>query len=555
MSSLAQLRLRRTAGLLACCAAFHTARCEAQLFDFGASGNDQAAMSELVGYHPTECEESISEIQVSLLAAEANAAPQAAGWGDVTEGVEEQSFVESYSQFMNGLLSPLIPGEAVWRESSDFGETRGQVRPGLPLGLSTRNRKVLGQAGPLSFDVNSVSAVALYSEAGGPAAERLDSSGGFLAGVLFDTQLSLHLTDHAYIYLRATPYYLITENRFGLSVGDGGLSTAGVLSYTTYLRDWQIKLEDRAGVYSGIHDLLDDLEVDEIAVAGRYRLGRADFGPGTGSSFDEEDLHFINRARLSATNWLDRDWKFRLLAERSDTWKTANFEKLGNVNHLGAAVFYDHADLWCLPWASYDWYDVNDSQLIVNKATIGLTMPFTPRFQAYVKGEGIRSEREDGSTSERPGWDVGLIHRINPSLSHSLFAGDTFFIDETGEAYLARYWRYSLRYRPPQGRFSAAVFVGQLDNESSDYLSTTMGATVQQRFSSHTSLSLYGAVTEGEFGDTSSRQSRLARLTLAHKLTRSLTGRLVFQLPERDSSLDLADFDEQLIMLILQWNL
>lgn len=554
MTSSRQLRLRRTAGLLACCAAFHTARCEAQLYEFDTAGNDEAAMSELVGYHPTECEESISEIQVSLLAAEANAVPQGAGWG--TSGTEEDGtedvLASSYSQTLNGLLTPMIPGEAVWREQTDAGSLKGQVRPGLPIGLSRRNQKVLWQAGPLAFDVNSVSAVALYSELNGPGASRFPDA-GFLGGLLFNMELMVHVSDSTYLHLRATPYYLFTENRLGLSLGDGGLSTAGILSYTTYLRDWEIKLEDRAGVYTALHDLLDEMEVDEIAVSGRHRLGRLDLT--SASPFNDEDLYFLNSASVKASNWLDRDWKIRLTGERRDSWKTTNFEKRGNINRLGAAVFYDSPDLWFMPWASYDWYDINDSQLVVQQAILGVTLPFTPRFQVYAKAEGTWSENDQGQTRERPGWEAGMIHRVTSALSHSLFAGSTFYIDEVGDPFMGSYWRYSLRYAPRGGRFSASAFTGQLDNELTDYQSTTIGGRLEQRFSNRTSLSLYGAVTEGEFDGTSSRQSRLARLTLAHKLTRSLTSRLVFQILERDSSLDLADFDEQLAMLILQWNL
>jgi hypothetical protein len=517
-------------------------------------------MSEVVGYHPTESEESISEMQVSLLAADANEASPSSAWGEIVDDSQSPPFIESYSQFMNGLLSPLIPSEAVWRDSSDFGETRGQVRVGLPFGLSTRNRKVLWQAGPLAFDINSVSTVALYTQAGGPVAERL-ADDGFLAGLLFNTEMMLHLSEKAYLYIRATPYYLITENRFGLSLGGigGGLSNAGVLSWTTYLSDWQIKLEDRAGVFSGasdVNDLLDEIEVDEIAVAGRYRLGRQDTEPGSGSAFDEEGVYLVNRARLSATNWLDRDWQFRLLAERSDSWKTTDFEKRGNVNHLGAAVFYEHPDLWYLPWAAYDWYDINDSQVIVNKATLGATLPFTQRFKAYVKGEGIWSERDDGTTRERPGWDVGLVHKIISSFSQSLFAGDTFIIDEINDAYFARYWRYTLRYKPQRGRFSAAAFVGQLERESNEWLGTTLGGKIEQRLSLRTSLSLYGALSETESGTAdSSLNSWVGRLSLHHRLSTSWSSRLTWQVLERDSSNDRSDYDEQLLMLILQWNL
>jgi len=135
--------------------------------------------------------------------------------------------------------------------------------------------------------------------------------------------------------------------------------------------------------------------------------------------------------------------------------------------------------------------------------------------------------------------EAGVIHRVTSALSHSLFAGSTFYIDEVGDPFMGSYWRYSLRYAPRGGRFSASAFTGQLlDNELTrrpvhHHWRPTWSSALPNR----TSLSLYGAVTE-EFDGTSSRQSRLARLTLAHKLhPGSLTSRLVFQILERDSSL------------------
>lgn len=551
MASRLQFCSRLLAGLVAC-SGFQSVSCAAQLFESESNESAQSSMSKIVGYLPTEVEESISEVQMSLLAVEANTVPQSAAWGEGVQDEDAADLGASYSQSMNGLFGAMIPGDAVWRQSSDLGETRGQLRPGLPISLSRRNRKVLWQAGPLAFDVNSVSAVALYSELSGPASSRYPDD-GFLGGLLFNMELMVHVTDSTYLHLRATPYYLFTENKFGLSLGDGGLSTAGVLSYATYLRSWEIKLEDRAGVYSGLHDLLDDLEVDEIAVAGRRRLGRLDLS--SANPFSEDELYFINAASVKATNWLDRDWKIRLLGERRDSWKTTDFEKRGNINRLGGAVFYDEADLWFMPWASYDWYDINDSQLTVQQVMLGVTLPFTPRFQVYAKAEGTRSESDTGKIRDRPGWEVGMVHRITTAFSQSLFAGNTFYIDEIGDPFLGSYWRYSLRYAPRGGRFTASAFVGQLDNELSDYQSSTLGARLQQRFTPRTSLSLYGAVSEGELGEDSSRRTQLARITLSHKLSKSLASRLTWQMLELDSSSLNGDLDEQLIMLILQWNL
>jgi len=45
---------------------------------------------------------------------------------------------------------------------------------------------------------------------------------------------------------------------------------------------------------------------------------------------------------------------------------------------------------------STNWYDINDSQLVVQQAILGVTLPFTPRFQVYAKAEGTWSENDQG---------------------------------------------------------------------------------------------------------------------------------------------------------------
>ena len=547
MASTRQTRANSLACVMACCIAFCSSAGRAQIFDLQPSCFNGEALSELVGYEPTECDD--SEKQVSLLAAEANIVSPSAAWGQVEGDMESLSFAQSYSRGLNSLLTPMVPNEAFWREPTDYGNIGLRAHLGLPLGLSRQNQKVLWQAGPLAFDVNSVGVVALHSELKGPAAQLLPDD-GFLGALLFNTELMLHVSDSTYIYIRVTPYYIFTENRLGLWLGDGGLSTYGNLSYAAYVRDWEIKLDDRVGLYSVSHDLLelDGLEVDEIAVSGRHRIVPVEVS-STASPFSEDSLYITNRASLKASNWLDQDWKISLGGDRWDSWRFSNLEKRSEINRLGAAVFYESPDLWFLPWASYDWFNLNDSQMVLQQASLGATLPFTARFHAYAKVQGIWLETEQNDDQERPGWQVGLIHRPSSSLSHSVFVANTFFIDEVGDSFVGNYWRYSLRYAPVSGNFSAAAYVAQADNELSDAQLATLGFRLSQRLSFRSSLSVDGAVVDHEDRAGNTTKTFLTRVSFLQKLTPTVSGRLTYQMLEHESS-----FEERLFMLNLQWS-
>jgi hypothetical protein len=526
-----------------CCIMLWAQASSADLFGVTDS---QAISSHVAGYHPTEAPQSVSETHDSVLASDVN-------FSDPWENSPLEKgagLAGSYDRTMSSVLAPMIPGEAVWRQPAGDGMMRGQLNLGLPVGVSERNRRVSWQAGPLAADVNSIGMLAYYSTVSGQSSSQLPDN-GFVGALMINAELMLHITESAYLHVNVTPYYLLTENKVGIYLGSGNTSGAN-LGYTTYLKGWEIKLDDTLRFFSPLNDLLDEVEVNEIADAGRYRIGRKD--NLSGDPFSEEDLYLLNTARLGATNWLSRDWQLKLKAERLDVWRGSDFEKFAKINRLGAAVFYDRADLWFMPWAAYDWYDVNDSQLIVQQGTLGVTLPFTPRFHAYAKGNMTSTEVETGDDKERPGWEAGLSHKVTSALSQSLFLGNTFFFDELGDPFLGTYWRYSARYGPVGSRYSVSAYLGGQGNDLNDYEASTAAGSLETRFSLRTRASLTGMLVEGDQRATSFT-TQLLRLSIAHQLSKSCASTLSWQIFDRQKAPGNSDPNERLIMLSLQWQL
>lgn len=520
------------------------ALCQAQF-----SMSEAAEVSVTEGWHETLCTESVSIQQMSLANSMAAgfATPSADAYTLAGAGGLDTGYVRS----SNALLSFMVPGEAVWTESVAGGSLREEVRLGLPVGISRMKQHVTWAAGPFGVDLSSIGLIALYSDISGPVSERLPDD-GFLSGIYFNTSLLLQLTDSAHLYVRATFYYLFTENRFGFFFGNGDVSTAK-LSYATSLGSWEVKFEDRLSVYSPLREALEEIEVDEIAIAGRYRLGMPDLA--SANPFSDQEIYFINSAGVTASNWLNRDWKVRLHAEQWDAWRSNSLEHVANVKRIGGAVFYENEQWWLMPWATYDWYDFNDGELVAQYAAIGATLPFTRTFQAYVKGTWTRVvEESDGHIFERPGWEAGFVHRVTPAWSQSVFGGSSFYINEIGDPFLGTYWRYTISYAPPGSRFSSAAYVGQVTNELSSLKFTGLGARFETQISPRTRVTVAGFHSDSDIY-AGSTQMDLLRVALNHRFAPSLSSTLSWQMAQRQSTNIRSDYEEQLIMLSLQWNL
>lgn len=514
----------------------------AQFFD-----DQSSVISVQQGWVPSVYNESIAMQQASLVAGAENLT--LADSLGAASGLDNVSY--GYAGAGDGLLTPMIPGEAISpRDTLARGIGQTDVRLGLPLGFSSAKRRVTWQTGPLGLDLESLGLIALTSSLSGPLSDHLPDD-GLIGALVLNSTLLLQLTERGYLYIHSSLYYLFTKNKLGFYFGNGDVTSAR-FSYAMSLGGWEIRLEDRFSLFNPLRNALDEAQVDEIAVAGRYRLGRPDLVRN--HPFGEEDLYFLNLARLTASRWIADDWKLKLYADHWDAWRTNSFERVAQVNRLGGALFYDSPDLWFMPWAMYDWYDINHSQWTVQHAVMGATLPFSRRFQAYLKATWTNVEAATGRDVQRPGWEAGFIHRITESCSQSLFFGNDFFMSDVGEPFLGTYWRYTLRYARPGARSSASVFVQESSNDLSSWDSRWVGAKLETRLTPCTRASIAGAVTDSSLG-AAQTTTKIVRLSLAQQLSRALTSTLTWQITDQNSNLNRNDFTEQLVMLSLQWNL
>ncbi|MBL9114512.1 MAG: hypothetical protein JNJ83_05855 [Verrucomicrobiaceae bacterium] len=520
----------------------------AQYFDV----EEQQRESDVKGYLDSQ-KESFAEDGVTELSSMATlVSERPTEIGDPWPG-EDSLFERQYNYTMNSILTPFIPGEAVWSEPLGSGVSRESVRLGMPFRASNRRTRILGKAGPFGLDLYSLSALAAYSDLSGQRAERLPDD-GFLAGIKAQAGLLLQMTDEAYLRVHATFYYLPTEGRGGFFFGNGGPSVAS-FRYQTQIKEWSLSFEDRLMVVHPIGELLDEIEVDELSVVGRRRFGRteqSDFRP-----FSQDEVHFINMLRGTASKWIGSNLKLQLNADHWDMWRSMDFDHIREVDRLGAALYYDSPDLWFLPWASYDYYRLDRGATTAHVAMAGATLPFSRTLLAHVKGGWVNREFDSGRTTERPLWDFGIVHNITSAWSHSLYMGQDFIITDFAEDLIASYWRYSMRYGPRPGRWSVIGYVQQHQREADDrgeWDNTTFGGRFMAHFGRRTRFGLAGAFTTRDT-DAVSTDITVIRASLGHDLTQSLTAELVFQYSDYDSSHNLQDLAERLLMLSLTWRL
>lgn len=518
----------------------------AQYSDIEDREQSTSQRSDVVGWHPTEATSEDDPDGVGIMTATVKPVYDSAdadGWGSGQDQTLAGRLADSF-------LTPMIPGEALLVQHTSTGTFRASSRLGLPFSVSRRKAKVDYLLGPLAVDFLSIGTIALHSSLSGPGADRFNDD-GFLGATTLNTAVHLQLTDTATLRINTALYYLYTENKFGFFFGNGA-PTSAELRYQTRLGAWDFDFYDRVRVFFPLSDALDDVQIDEIAVAGRYRFGRVDFVDP--NPFGDEQIYFFNTIGATASTRLSDDLKLKLRAEHWDIWQTDSFVHRTEADRLGAGLFYDSHDLWLMPWATYDWYDINAGSRTVNHATVGASLPFTRTLNAYVRGAWISSESEDGRSLERPGWEVGAVHHINRSLTQSAFTGYNFVQTEIGEPFIGSYWRYSIRWAPVGTRTSFTAYAQEHTSDLAEWTASTLGARVETRLTEKTRLTLAASRVNAERGDTS-YFSNIMRATLTHRLSRRLTGSLTWQTASFDFPDMLFDIDEQLFMLSLKLQL
>ena len=451
----------------------------------------------------------------------------------------------AFSRGVSSLLTPLTPGSALWSEPQDDSSETENIKARLPFLNAYRQAGFVQRAGPLALDLYAITFTALYSDLT-RSSPHTTSDGGFLAALSLQGALSLELGESIYLKAGFTLYYLPTINRVGFYFGNGGADTAATFQYQTDLGRWHLTVDDQFRVFQPVGDLLRDYEIDEIAVAGRYRFGR----PETLQSrpFLAEDIYYSNVASVSAATQLNENWRFRAQAGHGDVWTASNLGQFHDQLFANAGLFYDSPDSWFMPWLTYSYYDIGSENLQAHQVLAGATLPLTPTFRAYMRGGWTVLEGSGSSSHQRFLWELGVVHNINDCVSHSLFGGYSYVITDFGNPFAGTYGRYTLAYSPSGSawKLSASIQEDQNDLDGSEGLGYQGRAT--WALTERTSLEFLAV--DARYRQAGSRyERRILKASLIHTFSPTISGLMSYQFSDYHVSAHQSDFSEHLIYL------
>jgi hypothetical protein len=384
----------------------------------------------------------------------------------------------------------------------------------------------------------------------GPAAE----DDGWLSIISLDFRGVGRLTQNLYLTMAGSLYVLPTEGKVGFFFGDGR-TTFARLAYEGYIGDWEYVLFDELRVLHRLSDILDEVENNEIAEAGRYRFGRFDDGRSS-DYFDSDAFYYINRVGASFNGPLGRDLEASVSFEHFDYWKTLDFDHLRNWDRLRTHVEYSGMEWWVTPYAEYTLTAIDDWDTLHHNFWLGARARLSENLRVNGK-VGYLLTNSDNRDIDQPIAEVGVYHELSEDTSHSLYAGVRNHIWEDAEDLVASYVRYSIEHSFGS-RLHARAYTqyNDLNGEggtSHDREGWTSGANFTAFLSdytrSHVGIHYDTWDHSGEIqGD---RDRLIIRAPLDQRLLPYLQGRLLYQYEDYDAPRD-AGFNEHLYMFTLR---
>ena len=385
----------------------------------------------------------------------------------LNDAVHGPSILDEAWTPMERVMAPLIPRQtSLWgREGESSNALTLQLQPGIPLvssaeygprsnswGSFSHSRYSENQpeikAGPFYLDLASLSFTGLYSDLHGHGADEYPDD-GFIAALEADLLVYLRLGRGAYLSAAITAYYLPTENRAGFYFRDSNYSFAR-LQWESGVGDWRFRLYDEFRVLHRLGDLLDEMETNEIAESGRYRLGRLDQVGLVGHPyFDEELIAFRNTVGFEATRPIGHNWRLWTDYTHADYWQTTSFENHRQMDR-GRIEFTYEGDWRFMPYVAYTISSPNQWEGYTNDIRGGVRGVLSERidfdvFGGYAWQKNISSVERDGSAL----WGVSLTYKQTEYLRHGLSAGTVYWYSDFGESFFSSYERYSLTWALP----------------------------------------------------------------------------------------------------------
>ncbi len=383
-------------------------------------------------------------------------------YDDPTENLYERN--SNFFKPIDSALGFFSPRESITIETVDSSEMNLSLDPGLPFTRQFNPELAHLKAGPLYFDLLTVSSKIIYSDYHSDT-RKLNEEDGSLNIIELTGRAYARLTDDLYLSFAGTLYYLPGNDKWGVDLGGRGRSYAR-LNWIKKISDWDIHWHDELKVLHRSNDLLDPMEVDEIERAGRYRLGRVDNSRVSGY-FDEEGLIYSNEIALQAMRPMGSHWSFWSKLDHTDFWQTSRLDQHYARNRAQLMLAHEGDNIAFPPFVTYDLRTRDDFESFQHKAWLGTKGRLTENLRSTTR-IGYYWDSATAGTRKRESilYEGGLIHELNSSTRHSLYSGLIYDDDVYGDDGLYNYSRYTLSHSFTP-RFKTRAFVG-IQNRQDD---------------------------------------------------------------------------------------
>lgn len=396
-------------------------------------------------------------------------------------GILQQDTRESwsYGTYRDG-LNPTWTGSAdlsIPAFFREFSEERAMIR-----------------LGPVFFDLLEVSGTVLYSDYNGNEVFPEDEQPGWLGVVSLTIRGAVKLTPNLYIAMTVTPYWLPSNNDWGLSLGYGNglganLGTGAGLAYQRDIGMWTLTAGDTLGIENIFGNYWGSWDINEDGYdrAGRYSFGTLNsgyggsrHGPNGNDWWDGDTVVLTNEAFIEASRYVTPVWVLGLGLSRDDAWYLDGFEHLGANDEFRARLDYDGQNLRFAPFFQYTVNTGGDTEMDIfnHETSVGIRGPITQNLRLTADaGFFWRSGESDDAGANNDyqtlTYNLSLVHEFGPYTVQSVSMGNDAYYDNFDGQTVSRYISY--RLEQTIGHRTRAYFYSIGDEE--EYLDGPAGTS------------------------------------------------------------------------------
>ena len=363
--------------------------------------------------------------------------------------------------------------------------------------------------------------------------------------------------------------------RFGAAGGRIPLRAQFV--YDFVLSKWDMQFIDDFSAdftdgFFGIRgEFADELVVtDPIAFNEQDRAGRYRFG-GTGASttsragrttqldtaqqLDTRSLVLRNLVGLSATRSVPTNTRMTLFASHQDQWYFDNpIAMPAKIDTAGVIAVNERENMRFKPFASYRGRQINTRPGLDQIAEGGVFGPITDQLDFLGSAGWSKAGR---SNQENLIWQINLNHTAGPYTTQTLsFSRQVSDPEPNSDLIEVLSYRITQILGPDlTGQiFARWITFDDLDNNLMNSKQWVIGARLLYRVSPRTDILAQVVRTQIEEDDPAVGDSIYwtGRLTMGHKFSESLTGRVAYSYENRDGGVVGNTYEENLVVLTIE---